>query len=508
MKSIKAFSHTAELVKKQNYIKEHFPNLLNVEAETLLFMELIEGFPHNKLLKGWREIIHTFFRKRIKSPKVKLDNLFKSFRWPSKKDYPSNLPSVLRRILRNKSLLLVDNQSLKKKYNKSVISIYGEILKKPFKDSKARDLGSSNKLDGESKLFLTRGYIHCDLFTNMRPKRNSIIKQFGKSLFNLLGIKKNEKRIVFKHDNIEIRDLMDVENYIFDVEYCQFLFNKAEENINQVFLYSEILPLKLFIQRFCHVMENPDELTLDLMLVHLQLGGFFKWKTIKNKLFIFKESWKYNDMELDQQLSILSIMIQIKWVQDFSRNLRTQVKKIINEEKRASENKGYTWRAKHIETKKKNYADMIKQLNSRFRDLSQQCKYYDKLTSKLYNKNNSNLWMSSIKASNQSKGNSRNPNKIIKKFSLERESPKNKKEMDAFETNTFFLKYNTIINAYFGKVETEYCYNDNFNLTIFKKLVFWLKKVVQLFLLIKGHRLRPGKFSITRSWNLRAHNAD
>ena len=158
---------------------------------------------------------------------------------------------------------------------------------------------------------------------------------------------------------------------------------------------------QLFLKRFKHLIKINDNLTIDFILLCLQIEKQFEWEMIENNYFIFKRTWIKDDLEIKQQLCIQELMNKIKEIQDLSKDLNKyaiKIKILKNETLNGIE--CYSKMKKNkLETMNNIFNNILKDLNSKMKDFSQICMQYDMNSLKINRSSNKMLWTTKKKNS-------------------------------------------------------------------------------------------------------------
>lgn len=484
----------------RSFIARHFEHLTSEQQRTSLFIELIPGNPHERLLTQWSTILSTYFAKWLNSPFCTLNDLQRHMKWPKKVNAPPNFFEVLLRLIKGKKLLLLDHRQLRQRHKRCLVDLYREVTS----DMDEHQMCSKILLEGNDNVhedfFLESGSLTHDNLIESKVASDGFIswgKQFIKYLTKSSRVGgKNE--VLFRAKSLKREDLNDLEHVVMDIGMCRRLVAEARRKVEMIFLYSQVLPRDLFFLRLKYLLNIRNKMAINLVVLCLQIEKQFEWKMIKSKFYIYDLKWVWEDKEIEHLTCIQQIMYQIQEIQHFSRDLGGQAREIIK--LRRDRQAFSTMDPRRLDKKQKMirksklFKNSLNFLNSRMRDLTQKCQKYDQISRKLYS-SGQGLWTTTSKklATSETGDVDREPREQIPMFQSSEPNQDSNQDSNA-NTNSnrslrvqreffnscmdlLFKNHEKVIERYFGDVKAGFYHSQHFEYQTFRKLVRWFQKV-------------------------------
>ena len=502
--STRSNSKMNETVKPPNFIIKHFFDFTYQDQMTSLFVELIPGKPHEKLLQKWEHMYWVFYSEWARSPVVALAQLRRQLRWPEKTHPPMNFLQVLVRLIQQEKLLLIKQRSFTWNYKQCLVDIYNFVSadfdEHITKKENSHQGGNYTKI-ADKDFFLVDKTLSRRCFQSPKPNQSGIFSNLGRSLLTFIGSKSRggfSYKHIFNPKRVRKEDLFDSENLILNVAHLKELVRQARSKMDQVFCYSQILPRKLFISRLKNVLGVSDKTAIDFVILFLQFEKQFNWDVFNNHFFFYKWDWPYEALEIQQQLSILNIMNLIVDIQDLSKVLNESVFK-IRRMHQGDWNKSVMISIKNereikLETNQNIFSQHVVKVNSLLRNLAQECLRYDDISGQIYKGDRSILWTTSTKGFHNSNTMSSERAQLdtmdeINAFQTgDQSSPTSQETNSAKKSRQRLLKFRKnldllftqnedLIKKYFGDVKQGYRKSPDFEFQTFRKILRWLRKV-------------------------------
>lgn len=519
LSSTRSNSNLNDAKKKHNFINKHFEKLTHQKTMTWFFVELIPGKAHEKLLSEWEKVYRVFHSEWIHSPIVSIGELRRQMRWPDKTDPPMNFFQVLVRLTKQKKFLLVNQRSLKWNYNQCLAEIYqrvsAEFDEHITNKKNSVEMGNFSNLE-EKDFFLVNGSLSRKNFRLKTQLNSGLFSTLSQSLLNFIGSKSSgsfSNEHIFDPKKVRREDFSDPENLILNVDYCKELVKTSRLKMDQVFCYSKVLPRELFVPRLKEALGVSDETAIDCVILFLQFEKQFNWDVFKNHFFFYKRDWHFEESEIQQQLSILSIMNSILEIQNLSKQLNDSVQQ-IERLKKGNRRKSFfisirNARDEKIKMKVRILQETVKTVNFKLRSLARECFKYDEISAKIYKSDQDILWTASTRGLHNSSGisteqgqpepieeinefqtgeNGPNPNQPNPNQSNSNRANSNQQSSSAKNSkrrranfqrglDLLFMKNEELIKKYFGDVKKGFRHSTDFDFQTFRKILSWLRKV-------------------------------